>query len=122
MNRNEAKRAVMGRGANRNLRDDTGGGGQPYTAPARGLREAGHDSRAVAQRDLARLFHSVGVPVAGIAFGGMASGEAEATTGLIFNLNAGQNGGSARSMAAPSPPAGKRAESRTRRSRSSVPR
>lgn len=44
--------------------NDTRGGIQPYVALALGLRQAGHDVRAVAPSDLAPMFSAVGLPVA----------------------------------------------------------
>jgi sterol 3beta-glucosyltransferase len=45
------------------LCNDTRGGVQPYVALGLGLRQAGHDVRAVAPADLAALFGAVGIPV-----------------------------------------------------------
>lgn len=73
--------------------NDSRGGVQPYVALARGLRDAGHDVRAVAPSDLASLFTDVGVevrPLAGSveavlrASGGAAERGAVASTRLAM--------------------------------------
>ncbi|MDP3274773.1 MAG: glycosyltransferase [Deltaproteobacteria bacterium] len=46
------------------LCNDTRGGVQPYVALAMGLRDAGHDVRAVAPSDLAPMFSDRDIPVA----------------------------------------------------------
>ena len=45
------------------LCNDTRGGVQPYVALGLGLRQAGHEVRAVAPSDLAGFFAAVGIPV-----------------------------------------------------------
>ena len=47
--------------------NDTRGGVQPYLALALGLRQAGHDVRAIAPGDLVGMFSDVGLPVTPLA-------------------------------------------------------
>lgn len=49
------------------LCNDTRGGVQPYVALGLGLRQAGHDVRAVAPSDLAAMFGAVGIPVTALS-------------------------------------------------------
>ena len=49
------------------LCNDTRGGVQPYVALAMGLRQAGHDVRAVAPSDLAPMFSQLGIPTAALS-------------------------------------------------------
>jgi sterol 3beta-glucosyltransferase len=49
------------------LCNDTRGGVQPYVALAQGLRQAGHEVRAVAPSDLAPMFTQLGIPTAALS-------------------------------------------------------
>lgn len=68
--------------------NDTRGGIQPYVALSLGLRRAGHDVRAVAPSDLARMFTDVGLPVASLSGDteAMLRGTATAEQGTIASM------------------------------------